>query len=134
MVQKPDHRERAVHEFLDACLRGDAETVLEAVHPDIEVFFDSELMPGGSEFRGHAGVRRYFAAVAEAGMEMDVTVEEIRVRGDRVLVIQRTAAQTPDGAGFGARSGAVWTYADGLIRRIDGYLDARQAESVFDAA
>jgi ketosteroid isomerase-like protein len=134
MDQFSDQRRARVRDLVEASARGDVEVFVAAAHPDFAAEFDTELMPGGADYRGHEGVRRFFAALASVGMSLDVAVEEIRVRGDKVLVIQRTAAERPDGGGFGTRSGAVWTFEGDLIRRITGYLDPAAAERAFEAA
>lgn len=133
MDQFSDQRRQRVRELVQASARGDAEAFIAAAHPDFVAEFDTELMPGGADYRGHAGVRHFFAALEAAGMSLDVAVEEIHVRGDKALVIQRTAAERP-GGGFGTRSGAIWTFEGDLLKRIVGYLDPAAATRAFEAA
>ena len=133
MVQQPDRWADEVRRILDACERGDWRAVAERAHPDFEAEFDSDLMPGGSSFRGAEGVERFFASLAQAQMDLEVDVESIVERGDEVLVVSKTSARDAGGFGFAARSAAIWTFQDDRLRRIAGFLDAREGEREFEA-
>ena len=84
------------------------------------------------EARGKEGVQDFFAALERARMRVAVVIETIHARGSEVLVIQRTSAEEPGGTGFGARHGAVWTFEGDRVRRIEGYLDPRDARLAFE--
>ena len=66
----------------------DAERFLELAHPEIE--FRSRLAAvEGGVYRGHEGMRSYFADLEETFGEIRMEVEEIEERGDWVVATLR---------------------------------------------
>jgi hypothetical protein len=115
-----------VRRGLDAYSRGDFETAMENVHPEIE------LVPAG----GQATVKG--ASRFRSWMEPDAFESQViepldtRVVGNRVLL--RTISHIK-GAGSGIESDfltwAVWTYDEaGLAIRIEIFLDHEKAEAL----
>ena len=106
--------------------RGDFDAALaEGVHPDVEF-----VPPSASEpIRGVERVRAWMEPDAFASQVAEP--EEFRVSGNKILVSQRTRLR---GAGSGieveARQWTLWTYEDGLIKRIEVFLPHQEAEAL----
>jgi ketosteroid isomerase-like protein len=100
----------------DAFNRRDVDAGLELVHEDIEFLAPTaEMANEGKPYVGHAGMRKYYADVAEVWIELDVTPTEIREVGDAVLALGRVYGRA--GGGYIQDSPAQWVmrFRDGRI-------------------
>jgi ketosteroid isomerase-like protein len=109
---------------------GDVEALLDCYREDVEIYpFLSDL--GGRVYRGHEGVRRWYADANEAWDRLLAEPEEISARGDDVVILVHAR-------GHGLRSGIdvdahivhVALIEDGRLRRLEGFgseQDARRA-------
>jgi uncharacterized protein len=119
---------------LEAGNRGDLETLLEELDPEVEWHSALHALLRGEQtvLRGHDGVREMFRDLNEAFGEMHLEISEIRDLGDRLVAIGRTRAR---GKGSGAATDTpiafVTEVKDGKTTSIRGYLDPKQA---FEAA
>ena len=110
----------------DAFSRGDFDTAIEIAHPEIEF-----VPPGGQgSLRGADAVRAWMEP--DAFEEQEIQPREMRVQGNRVLVLQHTKAR---GAGSGIEldleNWAVWTLDDdGLATRIESFLPHQESEAL----
>jgi ketosteroid isomerase-like protein len=78
-----------------AFARGDLEQFLSLIHPEIE--FTSLIVEAetGGEFRGHKGVRSWFAAVSSAFGDFHAEVESVQPLGpERVIAKLRMSGVT----------------------------------------
>ena len=97
---------RAVY---DAFARRDVEGALEHIDTDVE------FVPAGTQslvgreapYRGHDGVRQYFADAAEAWDDLTLHAEDFRAAVDSVIVFGRVEGSV-DGKPF--RSKAIWIW------------------------
>ena len=115
---------------LEAGNRGDVETLLEALDPDVEWHNALLALLGGEEtvFRGHDGVREMLRDLYEAFDEIHIEISEIRDLGDRLVAIGRTRARGKEsGAETESPWGCVTEYKDGRAIRIRTYLDPKDA-------
>src|SRR6266540_2518338 len=80
----------------DALSRGGVEAMLELIDPDFEATVPPELSVEPDTYRGHDGLRRYFAGF-EGAME-DVRFEFVEAvdAGDMVVVTMRLRAKGKD--------------------------------------
>jgi ketosteroid isomerase-like protein len=116
----------------EAIARADIDALLELY--DTEIVFQPltgmRVESGG--YVGHAGVREYFAEVAEVWEDMRPYAEETRTVGDEVVVLGACAVR---GRGSGAVSDEpmawILTVRDGKVVRHRGY---RTREEALDAA
>ncbi len=120
----------------DAWLAEDFETVFETFDPEIHLNPDPDAswVGIGDSYVGHAGVRRYMAAVYDAFDEYRPEVEDVRDVGEfQVLTL---AIEHGRGRGSGARVEAnrtahLWTLSNGKAVQLDLLLDPAGA---FEAA
>jgi ketosteroid isomerase-like protein len=96
------------------------------MHEDIEVH-DHDVIDAG-EYRGHAGLRRWFEDWSSAWAEFSTESEEMLDAGERVVAVFRLRAK---GRGSGAeverQDAMVFEVRDGKIWRIDYYNNRQQA-------
>ena len=107
------------------------EAAFETFDADIELNPDPEAfwVGIGEVYRGHAGVRSYMAAVADAFADYRPEIEDFVDCGDQVVTL---AIESGRGRESGAtvqsnRTAHVWTLRDGKAVRIDLYLDRAAA-------
>jgi uncharacterized protein len=113
---------RIVREMYDAFARRDAAAVLERLHADVEIR-QTELVPWGGHYQGHAGAREFFGRVLGA-IDSTVTVERLIDAGDHVAAVGRTRGRTRGaGAAFDVAVVHVWTVRDTLIAGLEVYID-----------
>jgi ketosteroid isomerase-like protein len=106
----------------DAFARRDAAAVLERLAPDVEIR-QSELVPWGGHYRGHAGAREFFGKVLGA-IDSTVTIERYIDAGDHVAAVGRTRGHVrAGGAPFDVPVVHVWTVRDQRIARLEVYID-----------
>jgi uncharacterized protein len=96
------------------------------MHEDIEVH-DHDVIDAG-EYRGHAGLRRWFEDWSSAWAEFSMEPEEMLDAGERVVVVLRLRAR---GRGSGVevkrQDAMVFEVRDGKIWRVDYYNNRQQA-------
>jgi ketosteroid isomerase-like protein len=82
-----------VRRSFDAMGRGDLERLLELYHPEIEFMPLTGTRVESDGYRGHQGVRDYFAEAAEVWDEVRPVAGEITTVGDEVVVFGRCAVR-----------------------------------------
>jgi ketosteroid isomerase-like protein len=116
-----------VRRGIDAWNRGDRDEWLAGFAPEAE-WHTTGLFADEGVYRGCAGLERLWAELREDIEELSTSVSEIRAIGDRVFV-----AATATGRGKRSRAGFeelawfVMTLRDGLVVRLETYLDPEQA-------
>ena len=88
---------RRSFELLNA---DDLEGALALMDPEIR-FQDVPQIPGSTVYRGHEGIRRWWAAVREPLEELRFEFGEVAERGEKVAVVTRAVGR---GRGSGRRS------------------------------
>jgi uncharacterized protein len=119
--------EESVRRFAEAVTSGDAESAVAVSDPEIE--FLSVLAVSGRAYRGHDGVRQYFADVAGAWSEWRVEVHRITPAPDGRVVISMTMhfRGKESGAAFSDQTAHVWTIRDGKLLRNEPFRDPEEA-------
>jgi ketosteroid isomerase-like protein len=120
----------AVRRTCEAWERGELETWLETLHPD--VVWDTTHFEGwleGAIYRGRDAVRHFLVDEWRGSWDRyEARVEEVADAGDRVLVFW---SQRMVGAGSGVPvvldSAQVCTVRDGKLARVDNYTDRAEA-------
>ena len=104
-----------VRAIYDAFTRRDVEAALAFIAPDIEWLpaGTAELTGRTEPYRGHEGVREYFAEVEEAWEDLRLFADDIRVAGPGVVVFGHVEGRA-GGRAFSTR--VLWTW------RVEGGL------------
>src|SRR5262245_21019274 len=120
----------AIRRAADAFNRGDVDTFLREIDPEIEWHPLLQVLLGGETtvYRGHERVRELYRDIDEVFAEPHVEVSEIRDLGERVVCIGQLR-------GCGRESGAetetaiAWLvdFKDGKATRVREYLDPAEA-------
>ena len=116
--------------FIDAYNRRDFDAAVADFDPEIEWEVHRSLMPGATTYHGHAGVKQFWSAWAEAIADMELDIEVCRtVDEERVLAITRA-----HGAGVGSgvpvesgRFAQIVDFRDGRAVRVRLYGDVDHA-------
>jgi ketosteroid isomerase-like protein len=98
-----------VRAIYDAFARRDVEALLSYVSPDCDLDLrGTAQLAGRSEpYRGHDGVRQYFADVAEQWEELVLHAEDFRVIPGSVIVIGHVTGKRE---GLDVSRSSVWTW------------------------
>ena len=89
---------------------------------DVEIVQSPEL-PWGGNYRGHDGVRQFFAKLLEH-VDSQVEIERLIDSGEHVVAIGRTVGKTREKSlEFDVPVVHVWTLAQGQIVRFQPYID-----------
>ena len=119
---------------LEAGNRGDIETLLEELDPEVEWHSALHALLGGEQtvFRGHDGVREMIGDLNDAFDEVQIEISEIRDLGDRLVAIGRNRARGREsGAETVTPFALVTEIRNGKTILLRGYLDPKKAlESV----
>ncbi len=98
----------------------------DATAEDVEIY-DHDI-PDRGEYRGHAGVRRWFEDWGAAWADWSFQPSEFIDAGDRVVVVGRmTATGRDSGVKVDREDAMVYTMRDGKTARIDYYNNRDQA-------
>jgi ketosteroid isomerase-like protein len=115
---------------LEAGNRGDVETLLEELDPEVEWHSALHALLGGEQtvFRGHDGIRDMLRDLNEAFDEIHIEISEIRDLGDRLVAIGRTRTRgKASGAETDTPLAFVTTVKNGKTISLQAYLDPKQA-------
>jgi uncharacterized protein len=118
-----------VRRMFDAVNQRDLQGVLDAYHPEGEMFTLTSLVRDEA-YQGHQGIRDFFSSAADVWEELRLDPEEFRDLGDAVLVTGRWSS-TGRGSGAEVESRAAWLFEfrDGRIYSSRAYQDAEEALS-----
>lgn len=122
----------AARRLLEAFDRGDLETVLSVLDPEIEIFLPADL-PNSGTFHGHEGYLKWIQAWLEAWEDYRLEAKELRAVGDHhVLTVGRQSARGK-GSGLPIEMTIymIAEYRDAKIIRLQMYADE---QSALDAA
>lgn len=99
---------------VDAWNARDMDGFVALAHPDVE--FRSRLTDvEGAAYRGHDGVRQYFADLSETFGDVHMEIEEIEERGDWVVAkLRLIATGSASGAHIGWEVHQATRYRSGL--------------------
>ena len=115
---------------LEAGNRGDVDTLLEQLDPEVEWHSALHALIGGEQtvFRGHDGVRKMLQDLNETFGEIEIEIDEIRDLGDGLVAIGRNRSRgKASGAEIETPLALVTEIRNGKTVSIRGYLDPQQA-------
>ena len=109
---------QTVRKAFDAFVRRDVDALLAIMDPEVEFAapVTQALVGRPGPYRGHEGVREYFADVAKAWEELEVFLHEYHESDDgRVLVVGRVRTRDRNGEQLEEPVQWAWTISDGRI-------------------
>jgi ketosteroid isomerase-like protein len=107
---------------------GDIERILRFTHPDFEAEIPPELSAEPDTYRGHEGVRRYFASFDDAVDEVRFEPQRFWDAGEAVVVAMRlTARGKQTGIPVEQRYAQIWTFRDDMAARVRTFTSLRDA-------
>jgi ketosteroid isomerase-like protein len=112
---------------LDAFNRGDVDAWLATIHPDV-TFVPIRASVEGA-YRGHAGIRRFFADNRETFESFQLDYTDIRDLGDGRLLVIGTLHLRARGSGIETNvpTAAIATEREGLLLHWKDYSDPEKA-------
>jgi ketosteroid isomerase-like protein len=115
---------RMVHEWNS----GDVEALLEVFDPEVEVRPALRAFLASMVYRGHDGVRSWYAETNEPWAELQAEPRRFIDAGERTVVVIALHARVPGGqVDVAAEIAHVVTIRDGRVLRLEGYDDADAA-------
>ena len=115
-----------VRRGIDAFNRDGLDEVLGDYAPDVEWHTTGEFADE-RVYRGHAGVKRLAAQLREDIEELSISASDIRGVGDRVFAAGTLRGRDRSKADFEQPFWYASTFRNGLIVRVEVYLDPEQA-------
>jgi len=115
-----------VRRCVEAFDRGDYESALEALAPDVE--YDLSHFPDGGVYRGHDGVREAFRIWMGTWQDYRQERDELIDAGDEVIVPTREYGRGKgSGLALERRTFGVWTLREGRVVRFRFYSTMAEA-------
>jgi ketosteroid isomerase-like protein len=120
-----------VGRMLGAFQARDLDRFLELLDPEVEVepIVGSEL--AGTVYRGHDGIRDWWDNYFARFPKVNISLEEVRDLGDRVLTASRFHDE--DGGGAGQPDLVVWTVAELRDSKILSWRSYRNEAEALDS-
>ena len=105
------------------------EAALDQIHPDFEGVTPPELSPEPDTYRGHEGVRRYFAGFEGVMDEVRWEADELMEAPDERVVagIRLLTRSVTTGLELELPVWQVCTVRDGKVLRIEGFAEREDA-------
>ena len=111
----------------EALNESDIDSAMEALAEDAE-WHESEVLPDTGIYRGRDAIRAFLTEFLASWERFHQTVDEVRQRDDRVLVlIHLEATGRGSAADVDARYAHLWTVSDGKGVRVDAFYDRDEA-------
>jgi ketosteroid isomerase-like protein len=130
-VSREDNTRR-FREGMEAYSRGDYEAALVGFHRDIEWSAETDLVPDAAVYRGHEGVRAFWAQWAEVIEGMKLEIEECTAVDDEWVLAVTRASGTGSGSGAAVESGRfaqLARFRDGEVVRVRLFGDVGHARA-----
>jgi ketosteroid isomerase-like protein len=107
---------------------GDEARILAFAHPEFETVVPATLSAEPDTYRGHDGIRRYFALFDDAMEDVNFELERSWETGDSVVAIVRlTARGRQTGIAVEQRIAQIWTLRDGRALRAQTFPELGEA-------
>ena len=124
-----------IRQLIEAFERRDVEAVVALAHPDVEFHSVTGEVLGHNPYRGHDGLRSYFADEAQVWDELRISVEQMVPHDGQLIALGRVWARA------GARliddsAGWIWRLTDGKVvygRVFQSAARAREAAGLDDS-
>jgi ketosteroid isomerase-like protein len=117
-----------IQRVYDAFGRGDLDDAVRCLHPDSELYPALPPLGGRSHYQGRGGARELFEQITEVWETMTVEFKEaVETPDDRILAVERWRVRGRDGIEIDTELTDVYAFRDGLIARVDGFREKREA-------
>jgi ketosteroid isomerase-like protein len=127
-------RLETINRLFEGFNRRGVAAVLELCDPEVEWSPALTAGAGNPPYRGHAGVRRYFADLAAAWVAAHAVVYQLTRLGDRVLAICGVWARAANGGPeLSEQVAVVFSFRAGRVAAARTYADAAQARAATDS-
>jgi ketosteroid isomerase-like protein len=108
--------------------RGDLDAGMRLLHPDAALYPGIQVPDEESRYVGREGIEQWFRNATEAWESITVELRElIELEDDRLLAIERWLFRGRQGIELESELANVFGFRDGLIIRIEGFLDKAAA-------
>lgn len=126
-----------IQRLYDAFSKGDIQTILENLTPDVEWTSEGPaILPWAGARRGPQEVTGFFSGLATTQSGMKLTIDDFVAQGDRVACFGRySGTVTATGKKFDSPVGHLFVIRDGKVARVvnlgdtAAYAEAYQASS-----
>jgi ketosteroid isomerase-like protein len=118
-VARESRAQTDVRRYYAAWSAGDLDAMLAIAHPDIEASPTLGVLYQQSLYRGHDGIRDWFAEVARDWQRFDPRVEATAEHDGQVVAFIRLTAWR-DGRDFDARIAVLHAFRDGRMLTLHG--------------
>lgn len=121
-------RTETAQRLFDAFNARELEGTLALLHPDV-VFepVSGAVLNDGEPYRGHAGMRRYYADVQAHWQELTVNPVHLREAGNAVVALGHVSGSSAAGTLRDAPTTWVFKFQDDLVIHIQVFSDERLA-------
>ncbi len=121
-------RTEIAQQLFDAFNARELEATLSLLHPDI-VFepVSGAVLNDGEPYRGHEGMRRYYADVQAHWQELTVNPVHLREAGNAVVALGHVSGASAAGALRDAPTTWVFKFHDALVLHLQVFSDERLA-------
>ncbi len=118
-----------VRSMLETLNERGVEAAMDQIHPDFEGVTPPELSPEPDTYRGHEGIRRYFAGFEGVMDEVRWEADELmEAPNDRVVAgIRLLTRSVATGLELELPVWQVCTVRDGKVLRIEGFAEREDA-------
>jgi uncharacterized protein len=107
---------------------GEQESLLDEIHPDVEIRVASSELSGGKPYRGHEGYRQWNAAMQDSFEVWQVHPETFYEAKETVVVLGRMHLRgRASGVELDQETGWVVDFRDGQMFRFQAFLDHAEA-------
>jgi ketosteroid isomerase-like protein len=107
---------------------GEHESLLDEIHPEVEIRVASSQLSGGKPYRGHDGYREWQAAMEDSFEVWQVQPEVFHETDDTVVVLGRMHLRgRASGVELDQEAGWMVEFRDGKMFRFEAFLDHAEA-------
>jgi ketosteroid isomerase-like protein len=122
-----------VRDAYDAWNSGDLERFVSFCAPDVVLHTSGAFPDLPGEYRGSEGVRSFWRDVRGPWQELAIEVESVTQEDAFALVSFRFRARGREGLEVDARFFQVGEVREGLVRRIDAFVEESDATKAFES-
>jgi uncharacterized protein len=133
-VAAPVSNAEVVRRVFDVLNEKGVEAALDLIDEDVEAVIGPEVSAEPDVYRGHDGVRRYFAGFGGAFEDVRFEILDLAEEGDSVIVETSLKGRgVASGLEMDLRTVGVWQLREGRVARLEAFPDLESARAALDA-